>query len=397
MSPRKRKAASESSVQMTGETSVETQDETPVDELEGGMFDVKGGGPERVVRCSRWMDAGAEWVLHGRFIPQEFTAEKIAELFGGGRYKAVLFQRNERGVFVYENQRTFNVPGSYKPPREVYGLPTTVATPAVAGNSPVTAAGAAPLPAVEGRMSPAEMISSLQVQQLIDISSAGRKAAPAVDYTPLILKGMEVVMAFLSRPKETEGVEVLRVELQQLREQMRQDANKPGPAVTGITDLVQVIESVVGLRDVLSGDGGGKKDEGESALYGLAGKLLETMGNKSPTPTPMPTGQPGATIGTIPSPTPVTTMPIWQQVLQRHARDMVNAAMRNVDPELAADYTAAMIPSEVEGAILEFLARPDADKVLIQVIPQMAQFESWTTAFINALRLAFTPETGQPE
>jgi len=348
------------------------------------------------VRLYRQDPITTKWSLHGYFPIDTFTDDVVAQAFGGGRWIAQVIASDDRGKQDIRRSRRIELSGAYRPPiKSLPGLDPAGTAPAPSPGGPVPSEG----PMVTGRMSPAEMISSLQVQQLIDISAAGRKAAPAVDYTPLILKGMEVLAAFLTRPKETDGLDVLRVELGQLREAVQAQANKPGPATSGIADVVEAMQSLMGLRDMIS-DGGGKKESGEDALYSLGGKLVEFLGNqKQPAAAEIPTGQLGATVGTMPTPTPtpVTAMPIWQQVLLRYARDMVNAATRGVDPNLAADYTAAMIPSEVEGAVREFLARPDADTVLVQVVPQMGQFQAWTVEYIKGLREAFSPEAGQEE
>lgn len=403
MSPRKKKPTVESVVESVTPLAAQTREEQ--DDGEDGMFvsepnllifpksewDPSWRDPR--VRISREDVATRKWELHGYYRLEEVGEDTIATEFGGGKWIAQVVAADDRGRQDIRRTRRFRLPGPYRPPIKI--LPGMA--PAAAPASGPSSAPAVTMPdgtVVSGRMSPAEILSNIQVQQLIDISAASRKSSPpVVDYTPLILKGMEVLAAFLTRPKETDGVEILRLEMQQIRESMQR---QPGPAVTGIADVVQAIESLMGLRDVISGDGG-KKEDGESALYSLGGKLVELMGNQQkPTPSPIPTGQPGATVGTIPTP-PSPAMPIWQQVLLRHAGSLMGAATRGVDPELAADYTAAMIPSEVEGAILEFLSRPDADKVLIQVIPPMGQFEGWAGQFIGALRKAFTPETGQEE
>jgi hypothetical protein len=73
---------------------------------------------------------------------------------------------------------------------------------------------------------------------------------------------------------------------------------------------------------------------------------------------------------------------------------MLIAASRGVDPTLAADWTMNMIPSDLQGAVIELLRKPEAEGLVMQVLPDLAQYPQWVHDFVVTARESLV---GEPE
>jgi len=173
--------------------------------------------------------------------------------------------------------------------------------------------------------------------------------------------------------------------------------NAPGPVSSGIGDITRAIEQLLSVRDRLrdsgddtrSGDGeggGGLLKEG----LGLIQSLIQAQGAMATGPGPAgPSRIPGKTevpMPAVPAPDPGPARPLWQQLMQRHRGQLVDAARRGLPVEFVADMVMNYLPAEYVGVLTEFLARPDAAAVAMQEIPELQEFPNWNRDFWMALR-----------
>lgn len=347
------------------------------------MFDVSGDSQVRVER----MDShSGRWVFHGYMV--DVSEALVAEKFGGGRYRCKLIQPDELGRKVIRKTREFTLPGAYREPADLPGVRPASIPPG--GSTPEGGT----LPEGKGgteRLSMSEMLNSAMVTQLLDIVKMTRQGAapPAATGMPPWLEAiMPIVLVLVERLTErnkgpsaevsalVEQLRLVQTEVQSLRSQ--------GPVSSAMGDALKAVKELIEVRDMLVPGGGTSEPDPEQAMWALGLKALDKLGTAQAQPATTggevvpPKGAPGAVAR--------TPAPLWQQMLQRHAGQLVNAAQRGMDPVSVAELAIQFLPAEFEGVAVEFVQRPDAAAVSVQVIPMLAQFPKWNALFWKAMR-----------
>lgn len=345
------------------------------------------------VRLTRRDDMEKTMVFHGRLAISEANEDKIAELFGGGFYRAQLHERDQGGQYRIIKTRTFKIPGAYRPPAGILpGLPGSAST---AGVSPGTGPGLSSLPP---GVSAGEALNSALVGSVIDLlkgmKEASRPATPNIDWGPVIAGGTTILTALVTKLIErptTDGKAEMMELLERFAAMVKPPANQPGPASSGIADAVAAIRELLEVKDMIGG-GGEKPDPTDVMLAGVP-KLLEIMANQSGRP-----GQPKPGVAQPPALPPDT--PMWKRILLSQRGGILRSAAMGVEPEFAADVALTYLPQELTGAVTEFLALPDHVELAMQTIPELRSYSHWATGFFKALIDAINapeePEEGAP-
>lgn len=381
-----------------GKPAEERASELPgADESEGsallyGPEEIDPRWRDPVVRLYREDDRTKKPVFHGVLAVDEASEMLVAEMFGGGRWKGQIIATDELGQSNIKRSKTFVLSGPYRPP--VKPLPM--------GQRPDAVAAATGQP-MRGEVSTLptanESLNAALVGSVIDLLKAQREGVgrnPIADWVPVLVPLASGLMALLGKmaEKKAEAPTEMVIALEQLRAELASLKDRPGPATTAVTDALEGIERIVKLTRNVKRMAGAEDEavptDPESAMWGMAGKLLDHLGPKT---LPATTEQPAAVIGTIaPSPSPTAARPLWEQVLLNYRARLVDSAMRGVNPELVADVAVQFAPPQFMGTLQEFVQRPDMVPVAMQVVPELQQFPQWTEQFFQALRGAVTGE-----
>lgn len=401
----------------------ETPRETPAvkDAAEPQVVEVQGpavlcfpeGDPGNSrVRIMREGD-DKRWVTHGYLATDEAGPEKVAELFGGGKWMAQLISAGETGRAQVMRSVVFRVPGPYRPPTGP--LPGTApAVPVVMPGAPAApSGGSGGIAAVEsllssmqrGNLSPREALDQAMVAQLLEISRVRQQGAPdwAGVLTAVLPSLVEVLFRRGPDPQMVAMLERMEAKLSQ----------QGGPVSSGIGDITKAIEQLLSVRDRLrdssdegrSGDGegnGGLLKEGLGLIQTLLqaqaqGAMATGPGPAGPSRIPGKVEVPAMTPAPVPAPDPGPARPLWQQLMQRHRGQLVDAARRGLPVEFVADMVMNYLPAEYVGVLTEFLARPDAAAVAMQEIPELAEFPKWNEKFWGSLKDGMQEEGGDDD
>ena len=345
------------------------------------------------------------WVTHGYLATDEAGPEKVSELFGGGKWMAQLISAGETGRQEVRRSIVFRVPGPYRPPTGP--LPgTTPPVPVLTPGAP-NPGGSGGVAAVEsllssfqrGNLSPREALDQAMVAQLLEISRVRQQGAPdwAGVLTAVLPTVLEVVFRRGPDPQTAAMLERLEAKLSQ----------QGGPVSSGIGDITKAIEQLLSVRDRLRdvGDEGRGESEGSGGLLkeglGLLQTLLQAQAQGAVATGPGPAGPsriPGKVEVPVMAPTPTPdaapARPLWQQLMQRHRGQLVDAARRGLPVGFVADMVMNYLPAEYVGVLTEFLGRPDAAAVAMQEIPELAEFPRWNEGFWLALREGMQEDEG---
>ena len=331
-----------------------------------------------IVRLNRIDDNTGKYSPHGKLPLMEARYSKIAELFGGGRYKAQAYEPDATGSPKIRGTRTWVIPGVYRPPMHLPG--ENIGVPATASN-PVTG-GAMP----RGDMTASETLNTALVSQVIELMKATREAPKENPLLAMILpKAIEVLGDLMMKKKEPdEGITALLAsqaeELRQLRAQLTAKPEAP------VKSLKDTIEDVISIRQLLEG-GGEKAPDGEQMMWAAGLKALEALSGAKPTPPPAAVNPQQAVIAD-------PNTPIWKKVLRGQKQKLLMAAGFGLDPYFAADTAIKTMPQQFHGAVIEFLQKPDHVELAMQELPELRNYEHWATEFFGS---AFDIMLGEPE
>jgi hypothetical protein len=328
------------------------------------------------IRINRLDDYTRRPVIHGYFASHEATEARIAELWGGGRYVAIHLRRNEQGLETYYKSLTLQIPGPYKPAREIYGMPRSVDAPA-ATPEVGTLGGRIP-PGMSAR----DALDSAVISRVLDLLERGKAEGPKIDWPPIVasVTGLlgTIVTAMMSRNRGPDPEMVAM--LQRLESQLKA---QPGPAASAIGDAVKAVKELIGVRDMLLPESGGAK---EFDVMSLIPKLIELVQQRA--------GVAGA--GSGPAPTPLAPpaspvveavpVPLWQRLLLHYRAQIVAFARRGMDPTLAGPLALQVVPPDMEGVLIEFVRRPNAASLVLDTLPELQEFERWVAEFVEAIR-----------
>lgn len=218
---------------------------------------VQEAGPDAVIRVLRIHDVKKKPELHGRLSVDEQSEERVGEIWGGGTYIAQLVGTSENGkVGAVIYQRTFALPGRYKPPQELYGVgekskdgaaaPAAVAAP--------TSQPGADLQLLEmHRAAVAQMYQNMQEQQKL-FSAMIAKFLNVEKPTPAgpTLGELAALITALKPDPQPDALELL-AKLRML--------DPPKPA-TPLAEVTAAISQMLKIRDQL----GGAAPEPEDAM-----------------------------------------------------------------------------------------------------------------------------------
>lgn len=337
----------------------------------GGLFDSTQDA-EGYVKVWRRDDIDKQLVFHGRFAVEEATTDRVAELFGGGSYRAQLFERNGSGTFVIVKTVSFKLPGYYKPPKEtpLHGTQRQ--------DKPASSAGESER---MGTMNPSEALNTALVSQVIDMLKAVRQPQPnpLMDLLPSVIA---IVPELMKRkddvnPAITAMLQQQADELRELRREMATVAQKPsGPP----QNFLELAEQVRAMRELFQGDEGGKPDP-ESMMWAAGLKALEVLGQgKGASVAQQPASNNPPAAGALADP----NVPMWRKLLLSQKGSMLMAARFGIDPAAAAEVAVKRMPQHLMGVVGEFIQKPDHVALAMQEVPELREFERWTTDFFAA-------------
>lgn len=335
------------------------------------------------VRIRRLHDFEKRWVMHGYLEPNEATEGRVAELFGGGKYQASRLVNDGTGRHVVSRTVEFTLPGAYKPPQGLPGIDRPAP-----GDSGAAGAGAG-LGVVGERVNMNEALNHVLVSKVLDAVkasnelSAGRKA---VDYTPLLAAGLGLLEKVLGARGPDPAMALLMSRLDEMQARLERAAAQPGPVASAAGDSLKVLRDLLELTDTLRGGGGGGGDP-DAKMWELGARALEVLGAR----------REGAE--SSPSPERPTTMvpaklPVWQRTLLQYRGTIVGAARRGMDPGLAADVALQMMDPALTGVVEEFFRLDNAESMILQTIPELAETPTWVRGFVGAVREALAGDGG---
>lgn len=339
-------------------------------ELDGDEMFPDSTDPNSVIKIFRIDDQTKKWSYHGRLGLTEKKISRVAELFGGGQYRAQLNLPNSRGSLVIRQTMTFTIPGAYRPPMSLPGTTPTPTTP----DSNVQPMAGSGLP--RGDMSASETLNTALVSQVIELMKATREQPRENPLLAAILpKAIEVLGdMMMKRNTPDEGIAALLAqqaeEMRQLRAQL---AAKPEAPVKSLKDT---IEDVMSIRQLLE-QGGEKAPDSESMMWAAGLKALEALTGPKATPTPTAANPQQAMLAD-------PNTPIWKKVLKGQKPKILMAAGFGLDPYFSAETAIKMMPPAIHGAVIEFLQKPDHVELAMQEIPELRQYVNWTTDFFAA-------------
>lgn len=341
-------------------------------ELDGDEMFPDSTDPNSVIKIYRIDDQTKKWSYHGRLGLTEKKISRVAELFGGGQYRAQLNLPNARGSLVIRQTMTFSIPGAYRPPMSLPGVSPTPITP---DSGKPSMSGGMP----RSDMSASETLNTALVSQVIELMKATREAPKDTPMNPILTailpKAIEVLGDLMMKKKEPdEGITALLAsqadELRQLRAQL---AAKPEAPVKSLKDT---IEDVLSIRQLLE-SGGEKAPDSESMMWAAGLKALEAMTGAKPTPTSTAANPQQAMLAN-------PNAPIWQKVLVGQKGKLLQAAGFGLDAGFSAETAIKMMPPQIHGAMIEFLQKPDHVELAMQAIPELRNYESWAHEFFQA-------------
>lgn len=344
-----------------------------------GLFDAE---PTEIVRVHRLDDGNKKWLFHGRLTVEEANEERLAVLWGGGKYRIQLLRTTDDGRQVIAKTRFVDLPGPYRPP--VSPLPTGKQEDAARPGP-----GVADVIAFQqgGGVGPQQALDMAVVSQVLDLMK-DMKSGPRADWTPVISAGLTavtgIVTAMLNRPREDNpALALLQDKLEDIQRRMEQPRTSPDSPAGMMRELLAAFRMMNEMRE--SVDGRGESDPMDK-LLSVASRVLEHA--------PLNNGA-GQSVAAPAK--PGSDVPLWQQMIVSQRGHFLRSAALGVDPELAADVTMAYLPDQSRGIVLELLARPDLPQVVIQVIPEMGNYRHWLTQFVDALRAINAPEPGNDD
>lgn len=352
-----------------------------------------------------------KWEFHGYLSTDEASPERISEMFGGGRYMVQLVTATAEGPSTIKETKLVVIPGGYRPP--VGPLPGMQAATYPAAE-PLRPVAREPGPGVAeidawtvatrrmqaGTLSPREALDQAVVSQLLELSKTARSGS--VDWGAILAQTLPLVVDRLMSPRREESE--IGAKLDRLAA-LLESGRAAGPVTSSIADLTQAMEQVMDIRERLGG--GGKSEEEGGGLMKVGLELIRTLadaakvqGAASPAGSRIP-GKTEVPMPAHPVPAPGNpSAPLWQQLLAHYRGQLVDAARRGLAPGFIADVVLNYLPADYVGVLTEFLARPDAEQVVIQEIPELAEFQGWNAKLWQEIRSAMQDdgeESGDPE
>jgi hypothetical protein len=338
------------------------------------------------VRIHRMDDFDKRWVYHGRLAMHEANEEYVGRAIGGGYYRVQLMSKfNTDGrQYKIEGTRTFKLPGKYTPPATILGDTQTGASTDAQQPAQRPEVGT-----IDG-MSPGAALNTALVATVVDLLKSFKdqpKQAPPqpINWQELISGAVQLATLFKREKPDLSPLDMLRA-VKELMPAPVAGSAVPGGAANTVADMVKGMKELIGLKDMVEGK---ESADPESLMWGAAGKALDMLpqlmgkgnGNKSPVSAPEE-ARPALSPGT----------PKWKMLLLLQKKRLLDAASYGLDPATAAETALTFLPQPMHGVLAEFLQMPDHVNVCMQTIPELAEFQQWTTNFFAELEQQFMGE-----
>lgn len=355
---------------------IEAAEEQAGDELATDLTRlVVSSPPDSRFRLLRRSEESARWEVHGTFPRDNLSEERVAELFGGGKYWAQLLERTPAGGDTIARSCKFRIPGAYIPP--IGRLPSVSAV-----------APGAPQPS---DAQPARGGATATTREQLDMAMAAKvielmngNQSRGMDWGPIIAAALPVVASGISgmmammltmATRKSETDPVLIALLEKMEANSRREASAPGPIAGTMTDLTKSLKQLEEVRGLLKG-GSDDDDGGEKGMWSKLPALLEGL---------MKGAQSSPASDPAPDPADATRAP-WERLLRHYGPELIDAAHRGINADLAAGMIASYMPADATGVLVEFIQREDAVAAIAQALPEMQHFTTWTTQLVAALR-----------
>lgn len=333
------------------------------------------------------LDEDSHWSYHGKLLPTEATCERVAALFGGGRYRAHMRSRNDMGKPVIKAVTMFRVAGEYLPPKTLPGIQSEVRKiheeRAAAGRERERE----PMPPnpYSMDMSGTDPRSILEAGLVSEVLSTMRTSKemltrPPMDWSAVIAAATPIIVAFLERQREP------AVNPAEIAKQITDAVKEAVSGVTAPQQPVNVVKQVVEAMEALKAVGNhdeGDRDPMFGNLASLAARLLD-QGQRTPAPAPAAPAAP--VVGEV-----------WQRVLAQHGPRLVQFAAMGASPVWAAETAITLMPPDIREPMTTFLFRDDVMNLLVGAVPRLASFSRWTQDFVFEARAILRDEDAEPE
>jgi len=363
---------------------------SPVQESSESTTLFEDAAHDQRVRVYREDEQSRRMIFHGILPVDEAREENVAELFGGGKFRAQLMVRSEQGQEVINKTIDFRLPGAYKPPTGSLpgvGPKVEIGTlrPVQVAGSPEAGRGNGAAPNVN------EILNQALVSQVLDVVKSTREGRAAagggIDWTPIITAGLGALTAFIERGSRPDHA--LQDQLRELRDQLNGLRTQPGPVSSSLKDVMEALKGLTEVRSAIAGGGESTVERDPmDKMIELGQTIISAMaaGKQSPVPQRAlnPGEEPMRRRAPVPAPEPEPVAParaMWQQMLHDNAPRLLDGARRGLDPEFMAEMAANFMPSEMIGVAVEFLNRPDHATIALQEIPALAEFPTFNEKF----------------
>lgn len=324
---------------------------------------------EAYVILKRRDDVDKTLVYHGRLSVEEATEERIATLFGGGAYIAQLRLKNENGKWVFGKQASFRIEGAYRKPSQLPGQVD------VQDNPPTTVGVVGPSGEVTDARS---VLETAVVSQLIDMMKTSKEimSRPAIDWASVLAAATPIIVAFLSRKRESEiSPAEIADQITKAVQSAVQSITAPAQPVNVISQLVEAFKAMQGMNEIV----GGGRGSGDPLLDSIP-QLAEVLA------TGMRQQREGLKPPALPAPSATQPGEVWQRVLQQHGATLVRFAAMRASPAWAAESAIVLMPPDIQEAMTVFLFREDVLPAIISVVPRLGNYQHWLAKFVNEAR-----------
>lgn len=345
------------------------------------------------VRIDRTDDRSKKLVFHGYLGLEEATEARVADLFGGGAYRAQLTSQDAlRGSWFIRATKFFEVPGAYKPPLQLPGVSSPKPEQAAA------AAGVVGDVRVGGGAAPNDVLQTALVTQLLDIMKQTKSPAgpvASVDWGPILIAAIGVLPElFAARRESASGrdpaLTALAQQIQSLSDRLEQLQRAPSPGSVALTDQLGSLRELAGLARMLAGKRGDDDDDEDAGdpTTKMLGKVIDMFGPRLGAGTPAPGNAVAPTGGAL------THMPPVVAALRMYGPSLVGNAEEGNDPNEVAQSIEGMIPARYLPDLRAFVHQPTATAQVMQLVPALTPYAEWTQALVVSLRSRLPAESG---
>lgn len=361
------------------------------EELVGSIFNPDTPGDLKVI-LTRQDDVTGAFLFHGTLNLERATEEFVSSLFGGGNYRFRLEEKDEKGRWVYCEQRTKRIPGPYRPPTGA--LPTLGITHAtLEGRASDTAPPALPLDLTK-------MMENAAVMRAMDMMTQRPQGGEVLTSLVAGLMGIAQTALPLLIGRKDPLAEKLTRELEALRSEIaNQGRREPPSALLGVApgDVMRAFKEFGTMRSALMGDAGEDGPDPDRKMYGTLEKVLEMILARSS----------GATTTATPIASRVEihtrgdgemgSAGTWQALLSKHRATLETAIRRQMDPVRLAEILVDWASDDEFDSVAELLSLPAPVESVLEILPALRVHEKYMTLLLEGLRRELETNEEQPD